>query len=279
MTYSSILTVLTDGPDPFRGVNAAIALATAHDAHLDILAVGVDRSVQGFAYTEMSATMLELGVKEAKKEAARLEEEAQAKLALTALRSAVSTIVCSSGMLPGAIRRHARFADIVVLPAPYGDATSGEEPVIVEAALFDAHVPVLVLPQGHTEWSTPRKVAIGWNESDEALRAIRSARPLLATADNTYISIIDPPQHGPDRSDPGGLLAQYLARHGARCEIDVLARSLPRISDILVRQCTDRSVDMLVMGAYGRTRWSEAMFGGATRDMLEKSLVPLFLAR
>lgn len=279
MTYSSILTVLTDGPDPLRALDAAVALATDYDAHLDVLTVGVDRSVQGFAYTEMSATMLELGVKEAKKEAARLEKAAQSKLALTGLRSAVTPVVCSSGMLPGAIRRHARFADIVVLPSPYGDATSGEEPVIVEAALFDAHVPVLILPQGYTDWATPRKVAIGWNESDEALRAVRSARPLLAAADNAYITVIDPPQHGPDRSDPGGLLAQYLARHGVRCEIDVLARSLPRISDIILRQCTDRNVDMLVMGAYGRARWSEAMFGGATRDMLEKSPVPLFLAR
>jgi len=74
-------------------------------------------------------------------------------------------------------------------------------------------------------------------------------------------------------------LAQYISRHGARCEIDVLARSLPRISDVLVRSITDRDIDMMVMGAYGRARWSEAMFGGATRDMLESCPVPLFLAR
>jgi len=58
----------------------------------------------------------------------------------------------------------------------------------------------------------------------------------------------------------------------------VLARSLPTISSILIRHCTDRDIDMLVMGAYGRARWSEAMFGGATRDMLEHCPVPLFMA-
>jgi nucleotide-binding universal stress UspA family protein len=36
--------------------------------------------------------------------------------------------------------------------------------------------------------------------------------------------------------------------------------------------------DMLVMGAYGHSRFREAILGGATRDMLEKSEIPVFLA-
>ena len=40
-----------------------MALAAAYDAHLEVLAFGIDRSVQGFAYAEMSASLLEVGLR------------------------------------------------------------------------------------------------------------------------------------------------------------------------------------------------------------------------
>jgi nucleotide-binding universal stress UspA family protein len=90
--------------------------------------------------------------------------------------------------------------------------------------------------------------------------------------------VIDPPAHGPNRSDPGGLLSQYLARHDVNIEIDVLSKALPRVSDVMRRHVTDIDADMVVMGAYGHSRFREAILGGATRNMLETSEVPVFMA-
>ena len=90
--------------------------------------------------------------------------------------------------------------------------------------------------------------------------------------------MIDPPKHGPDRSDPGGMLSQMLARHGVSCEIDVLSKTMARVSDVLNRHASDTETDMIVMGAYGHSRFREAILGGATRNMLEQSAVPVFLA-
>jgi nucleotide-binding universal stress UspA family protein len=41
---------------------------------------------------------------------------------------------------------------------------------------------------------------------------------------------------------------------------------------------SDTSADLLVMGAYGHSRFREAILGGATRNMLEQAEVPVFLA-
>jgi nucleotide-binding universal stress UspA family protein len=90
--------------------------------------------------------------------------------------------------------------------------------------------------------------------------------------------VIDPPTHGQDRSDPGGPLSQMLSRHGVHCEIDVLSKTMPRVSDILNRHVTDVDADMVVMGAYGHSRLREAILGGATRYMLEQAKVPVFMA-
>ena len=40
----------------------------------------------------------------------------------------------------------------------------------------------------------------------------------------------------------------------------------------------DVDAEMLVMGAYGHSRFREAILGGATRYMLESAEVPIFLA-
>ena len=34
---------------------------------------------------------------------------------------------------------------------------------------------------------------------------------------------------------------------------------------------------MIVMGAYGHSRFREAILGGATRDMLEEATLPVFM--
>ncbi|NEU34381.1 universal stress protein, partial [bacterium LRH843] len=92
------------------------------------------------------------------------------------------------------------------------------------------------------------------NESREALAAIRAAMPFLLKAASVRIVIVDPPAHGPERSDPGGLLGQMLSRHGVNCEIDVIAKTLPRVSDVLNRHAQDKDADLIVMGAYGHSR-------------------------
>jgi nucleotide-binding universal stress UspA family protein len=186
--------------------------------------------------------------------------------------------VCQLADVSRFVASHARFADLAIVPRPYGDDRGIELEPAVEGALFEGQTPVIVLPEGGSELKLPQKIAIGWNESAEALRAIRSALPLLSQAQTTRIVVIDPPKHGPTRSDPGGQLSQFLARHGVKVDIDVLSKTMPRVSDVMRRHVIDIGADMVVMGAYGHSRFREAILGGATRNMLETCEVPVFMA-
>ena len=141
-----------------------------------------------------------------------------------------------------------------------------------------AHLFCLLHVRDEVQNAQPKTVMVAWNESVEALTAIRKALPFLIKAELVRVVVIDPPQHGPERSDPGGMLCQMLARHGVTCEIDVLSRSLSRVSDILNRYAVDTNSDMMVMGAYGHSRFREAILGGATRNMLEQAMIPVFMA-
>ena len=76
----------------------------------------------------------------------------------------------------------------------------------------------------------------------------------------------------------GPAFAEMLARHGVRADISVLAKTMPRISDVLCRHVRDVGADVVVMGGYGHSRFREAILGGATRNMLEMAEVPVLMA-
>jgi nucleotide-binding universal stress UspA family protein len=133
------------------------------------------------------------------------------------------------------------------------------------------------VPEGSHN-ARPKNIVIGWNESAEAIRAVRAAMPLLQKADAVHVAIIDPPETGPERSDPGGALAVYLSRHGVRCDIQVMTRQGLKVSERLSQHVTETGSDLLVMGGYGHSRFREAVLGGATREMLQSSSVPVLMA-
>lgn len=280
MAYKSILTVLTTAADAALAIGSAARLARAQDAHLDILVLGVDRTQLGYSYIGTGAVLMEVALERAENEARETEAAVRAALAAEAdgLRWGLEAAVTQLGALTELVAQRARFADIVVLARPYGPGKGNESEAVVEAALFEGRVPVLVLPESGLATATPRRVVLAWNQSAEALTAARQALPLLKAADTVDITVVDPPPHGPERSDPGGMLCQMLVRHGAYAEVSVLARSMPRISEVLARHITDVNADLLVMGAYGHSRFREAILGGATRNMLEKAQVPVLMA-
>jgi nucleotide-binding universal stress UspA family protein len=45
-----------------------------------------------------------------------------------------------------------------------------------------------------------------------------------------------------------------------------------------MRHAVDQNADLIVMGAYGHSRFREAILGGATRNMLEQAEVAVLLA-
>lgn len=278
MTYKSILTVLTDEKLGDLTMEHACALANAQDAHVDVLCLGVDRTQSGYYYGGANAMVVQQTMERADEEAKELSAHARDWLRRADVRWGVEEGVAQLAQIGGQIAGRARFADLVVLPKPYGRDHGVELEPVIEGALFEGLTPVMVVPDGATPMVSPKSVLLAWNETDEALRAARAALPLLKQADLVHVVIVDPPRHGPSRSDPGGMLAQYLARHGVKAEIEVLSKTMSRVSDVLMRHVTDIEAEMIVMGAYGHSRFREAILGGATRNMLEHATVPVLMA-
>lgn len=278
MSYKTIFTAVSDSCQFFQ-IDAAATVAAREDAHLHILTLGVDHSQAGYYFPGGSAYTVQEAIDLAMEQAEKLEEAVRAHMAPAVdLRWSIESAVAQIGGLGGLVGMRARFSDLTVLGRSYAPDAPADAEAITEAALFEGSCPVLIVPDSDSVAEAPRKVMIAWNQSTEALNAVRRALPLLRQAESVEITIVDPGRGGPEGSDPGGALAQMLTRHGVRAEIAVLSRTAPTISDELNRRAVEIDAHLIVMGAYGHSRFREAILGGATRNMLEKAKVPVLMA-
>jgi len=278
MAYKSIITIITDPVAERAALDAAIELTAREDGHLEVLCLGVDRTQPGIYYSGTSAIAMQTSLAEADEAAARVQKEVKTILDAAGSVGDIHPIAAQTGSLAQILGICTRLSDIAVLPKPYGDDREHEHEAIVEAALFDARIPVLIIPPNTKLPESLDTIVVAWNESREALIAVRHALPILKNAKVVNIAIIDPPVHAPDRSDPGGALSQMLSRHGVTAEVSILAKTMPRVSEVIERHMNDLNADLLVMGAYGHSRLRESILGGATRNMLQMAEIPVLMA-
>ncbi|NKX43070.1 universal stress protein [Roseicyclus persicicus] len=278
MAYKTILTILTDPKEVAGVLGAAVPFAAGCGAHLDVLCLGIDRTQTGYYFAGATALMHEETIAQAQAEATEVEAAARDALGRSDISWGIDALVAQSASVAGLVARRARFADLVILPKPYGEGQYADAPVVVEAAMFQGHAPVVVLAEGKRLDPAPKKIVVAWNESNEAMASIRRALPMLQSADAVTVCIVAPERHGSDAADPGAELSRMLSRHGVKVEVTILAQTLPRVSEVIARHVADTDADLLVMGAYGHSRFREAILGGATRNMLEHAQVPVFMA-
>lgn len=277
MRYRSFFTVWDGQQESRSSLDLAIDMTRRAGGHLDVLCLGIDRVQPGFYYAGAAPALLQEGLAAAQAEAAEREAGARAILEREDIAWSCRSSVTQIGGLLYVIGRAARFADLTILPRPYGRPDSEEGAAVLEAALFEGDAALLVVPPGAARLES-RRIVVGWNESQEALRAVRAAMPLLLEAEAVDIVLIDPGTQASDEADPGTELSAMLARHGVPVSVSVLARTRPGIADTLARHVADTGADIVVMGAYGHSRFRQSILGGATRDTLEHAKVPVLMA-
>ena len=161
------------------------------------------------------------------------------------------------------------LADLIVVSRP-GNA-GGVADMFMKAALLETGRPVLILPQSGRR-KIGRHVCIGWNQSAGVARTVSSSIALLAAAETVTIVACGPE----DRVGPKSTqLVNYLKHYGIRAE-----RVVTRGRDIeaeLIGACKDAGTDLLLTGAYSKSRWREKVFGGTTEFLIRKAKLPVLM--
>lgn len=128
MAYKSIMTILTEPKEVAPVLDAAVAFAEASQADLEVLCLGIDRTQTGYYFAGATALMHEETILQAQSEAQAIEAEARQFLARSAISWGIEGMVAQSASIAGLVARRARFADLVILPKPYGKDQYADAP-------------------------------------------------------------------------------------------------------------------------------------------------------
>lgn len=169
------------------------------------------------------------------------------------------------------IKRHGRLADLICVAKPDVDRNLGAN--TLKAALFNTGRPVMMCPPS----STPpeglgSRVAIGWNGSIEASRAVAMSLGVIEAASEVTVLSAGEEVNGADSDS----LMEYLQCRGANANL-VRFKPSRKIGRDLLEQCKSAGVDTLIMGAYSNSHETETVFGGATQYVVDRSEIPVIL--
>lgn len=266
-----------------------VGAETAHESATSVAATLARRYgavVQGVClFHEPAATVVDsfamgrLGI-----EAVLEHRDAKVRELASPAEAAFQSLVTAQGLSAGweaqettewrdALVLCARLADLVVISEPGRDGTLR---AAVERVLIESGTACLIVPAKCASAAPFRHVALGWNRSREARRAIGDAMNLLKEAGDVTVVVVGA-QADADPIDEA--LVRLLLRHGVNARLRPVACTDRRVDQALVDEAAAIGADLLVMGAFGHSRAAETILGGATRTVLSGAPLPVLLSR
>jgi nucleotide-binding universal stress UspA family protein len=276
MAFRDILVVLTSYPEPtpVSVVEEAVSVASLLGAHIAALSCEMHVQVPGHF---MSGAVVGLpGI--IAEEAGKSRRNAQDLLAAFDAAAAKAGVSCESMLekcqtveVPELLVEYARLRDLTIMP-------ESNDRWYAEAVMFGSGRPTLILPQN------PRSrafelgtVAVAWDFSRAAARAVSDAMPLLEKAKRVrVVTVVN--EKRLDRKHSAEELSKNLSRHGIDVVLDMVDAKGRPIGAVLEAYAASHEVDLLVMGAYGHSRLREFVLGGATNSLLSKPPLPILFS-
>lgn len=167
------------------------------------------------------------------------------------------------------IKRYGRIADLICVAKPDVDRNLGAN--TLKAALFNTGRPVMMCP---TTDSAPsnlcERIAIGWNGSMEASRAVALTTSIIESASEVTILSAGSEINGADSDS----LVEYLSARGVTATVRRFEASR-KVGKELLNQCREINADTLIMGAYSDSHERETVFGGNTQHVVDNAQMPV----
>jgi nucleotide-binding universal stress UspA family protein len=266
-------------PTPPEAIDQAIAFCKSIDSKLSGLAVQIDIRVPNNWLAEALVGISKL----AEAEEARSRSACQVSLAIFEQKAKAAGVLGQTLIGKAELRlagpyvaRRARTRDlclVAIVDRPDDQRT------VAEDVIFESGRPALVFRPGAADLPVggPKVVAIAWDGSRCAARAVADALPILAKAREVrvFTAVHEKP------AAVSGLGAELL-RHLRTCGIEASAQEVDArhkpIGAVLDTYLESSGADLLVMGAYGHSKMREFILGGATEHMLNHLRVPVFLS-
>lgn len=254
--------------------DVAFGLARRFEAELEVLHPCPPPSQRLPYATELSPVYFEAYLDVSRKQVEYEEKQAVAWFEKAAAKwdDVELQLLTVEGLVGPAIAQRAKTADFSVLPtvSAADDEMFGEAR---DAALFSSGRPALFVPDEASD-HVGETVVIAWKDSVESARAVAAAAPFLEGARRVRLISLVP--DGEPEDETATAMANYLKAACLPVELTSAPLGTRDVGDAILEEAG--SGVLLVMGGYGRWRWQEWVFGGATDHVLRNTDVAVLMS-
>lgn len=186
--------------------------------------------------------------------------------------SATARFIEFEGKQIDAVRTHGRLADLICVPQPDPKLNLGFN--TLKSALFSSGRPVMMCPEQETvSDGFADHVAIGWNGSLEATRAVAMALPLIASAKSVTILSGGSDDQVPSPDD----LQRYLELKEVSAAVRTFDAGRGQVGEKLLEEAKSSGAGTLIMGAYHESYERESLFGGNSQAVVHQADIPVVM--
>jgi nucleotide-binding universal stress UspA family protein len=281
MSFKDVLVALTTYPEPtpVSAVDDAVDVAAALGAKISAIACEVKIRAPSSPLGNYLLDIPALVAAEIKKSATNAQQLLAAFQDVAEKRGVFQERIleqCPTSDVPDVFIEYARLRDLTIVPVPEGDYI---DQWYAESIIFGSGRPTVVLPytRKRTGSFALETVIVAWDFSRPATRAVADAMPILEKAKRVCVLTVTK-EKSIDTRRSGAELAKHLARHSVEVVLDEVDAKGRSIGDVFEAHLTYRNANLLVMGAYGHSRIREFILGGATKSMLTRPPLPIFLS-
>ncbi len=183
------------------------------------------------------------------------------------------------GLMDDEIAAPALYADLALFSREGESFVSGMMAKALKGAVFDAAKPALILAGSPALDETPfQTIAIAWDESPGVIRAITASLPLLRLAEKIELAMVTREEDQLIHEARTRKVRQWLQRSGVSVELSIVRQGDKPVSGVILDYVNGIDHDLIVMGAYGHTRFAEKLFSGVTHQVLDKATTSLLIA-
>lgn len=176
------------------------------------------------------------------------------------------------------VAMRASLSDYVFLP-PSLNADSEHFRKALTGLLYDSPAGAILNANSVMGTLKAKRPFIAWDRSLPATRAVHRALPILKQAEEVTVAVFDPKiHHNGSDGDPGANLAAWLSRHGCNVTVHQFPSGGIEIADAISGKAVEMGADLVVMGAYARSRTRQLLLGGTTQTMVTQDALPVMLA-
>lgn len=267
-----MLLIVDRGTADTQIVDAACMLAQRYDAHLTI-AIASPVPVPDYATVGYPPFILLDGYED---ELAAKEKAVRARASSAEPPTEIKVVLQPLHALLDQAGAFTRCADLTLFGPRITWDDGWLRRRIIENVLLGSGRPVLLLPG--SKLPSFARTLIGWNDSAEATRAVQVALPLLDAESDIVVGSVNPaPSNDTARAPHVTAIATHLINHGFRVSDAVTTSVAGEEAAALMHLTADKNADLLVVGAFGRSRLREVILGGVTEEMIEMASVPVLL--